>query len=893
MSTVLGLSFYYHDSAAALVRDGEIVAAVAEERLSRRKHTSEFPKLSIEYCLEAAGLRSINDLDAIVFYEKPLVKFMRILEVMVATWPRSYAPFVMNLPRYLQDKLDIRKTIRKYYPTYEGRILFSEHHLSHAASAFFPSPYEEAAILTLDGVGEWDTTCVGYGNRFSIQLDETLHFPHSIGMLYSALTAYLGFKVNDGEWKVMGLAPYGEPKYVENFRKLVDVRDDGSFQLNMEYFAHHWSNKVPFQEERWRELFGFGARRSDEELAQQHSDLARSGQAVVEELILGIARHAKDRYKVDNLVIAGGVGLNSVANWKIEQQRIFKNVWIQPAAGDDGGALGAALYISHAIFEDRRETMRHTYYGPEFTDEEIEEFLEERGVPFEKLEHDALVARAADCVAQGQVIGWFQGRCEFGPRSLGNRSIVADPTRLDMKEIINAKIKFREWFRPFAPSILLESVHEYFEVPPGTEFPFMLKIPSVREEMKAKLPAITHADGTGRLQTVDRSLNPEYCDLLDAVKERIGVPVVVNTSFNVRGEPIVCTPEDAYNCFIKTGIDTLFLGSYVVAEKEGAVDADRGYKESDELERQIAGESQPELRTSRDEAVEVSRGFIDSRDPSKVLAFYKTLPFNVYSSATDASLALFKKNQVKGYSDLHRIFESRNDLDVLDVGCGGGWFANSCVIYYPHRVHAIDFNPKAIRQAVAVSRLGPDPERVRFEVADVFAFQPGRSFDVVNSLGVLHHTADCHGAIRRAASWLRDGGYLHLGLYHSYSRRPFLDHFKRMQEAGRSIAEMFDEFRKLRFGLTDDVHLYSWFRDQVLHPNETQHSYEEISALLEGEGLEIRSTSINDYKPLPSLTELIAMEKKMAGRAQRKLERGYYVPGFFTILARKPQVKQR
>ncbi|HEX2120473.1 MAG TPA: carbamoyltransferase N-terminal domain-containing protein, partial [Thermoanaerobaculia bacterium] len=347
MSIVLGLSFYYHDSAAALVRDGDIVAAVAEERLCRRKHTSEFPKLAIEYCLEASGLASINELDAIVFYEKPLVKFMRILEVMVATWPRSYAPFVTKLPNYLKEKLDVRKAIRRHYPYYEGPILFSEHHLSHAASAFYPSPFDEAAVLTLDGVGEWDTTCVGYGKGLHLQLDETLHFPHSIGMLYSALTAYLGFKVNDGEWKVMGLAPYGEPRYVEQFRKLVDVRGDGSFGLNMEYFTHHWSGRYPFDEQRWQELFGFARRGSGEELAQQHSDLARSGQAVVEELILGIARHAKERYEVDNLVIAGGVGLNSVANWKIEQQGIFTNVWIQPAAGDDGGALGAALYVSH------------------------------------------------------------------------------------------------------------------------------------------------------------------------------------------------------------------------------------------------------------------------------------------------------------------------------------------------------------------------------------------------------------------------------------------------------------------------------------------------------------------------------------------------------------------
>jgi carbamoyltransferase len=869
LATVLGLSFYYHDSAAALVQDGRIVAAVAEERLSRKKHTSDFPKLSIDYCLEAANVRSINDLDAIVFYEKPLVKFLRIIEGMVATWPRSYSGFVMNLPAYLKKKLDIRKTIAKFYPNYQGPILFSEHHLSHASSAFYPSPFEEAAVLTLDGVGEWETTCVGYGKGLELQLDESLHFPHSIGLLYSALTAYLGFKINDGEWKVMGLAPYGEPRYVEQFRRLVDMRSDGSFSLNLEYFAHHWSNKYAFNRQRWQELFGFPWRQRDEELAKPHSDLARSGQTVVEELILGIARHAKERYGSDNLVIAGGVGLNSVANWKIEQQGIFRNVWIQPAAGDDGGALGAALYASHAVFGDVRNAMSHAYYGPEYTEQEIEDYLQQRDIPFERLGDDALIERAADCVGRGEVIGWFRGRCEFGPRSLGNRSLVADATRPKMKDTINAKIKFREWFRPFAPSVPLENVHEYFDVPPDTELPFMLKIPSVREEMKAKLPAITHADGTGRVQTVRRDVNPSYWQLIHAVEKRTGVPVVVNTSFNVRGEPIVCSPDDAYNCFIKTGIDTLFLGPYVVTQKPSAADFEKGYRDSDELEQQIGDAP------------------VQNRSATEVLAFYKTLPFNYYSSATDASSELSRKNQIEGYPDLQKVLSQEKPLDVLDVGCGAGWFVNTCATYYPHRVMGIDFNPKAVRQAMGVARLGPQPENVSFEVADIFTFEPPRRFDVVNSLGVLHHTKDCHAAIRRAASWLQSGGYFHLGLYHEYSRRPFLAHFRRMQAEGRSTAELFDEFRKLEFGLTDDVHLYSWFRDQVLHPHETQHSYEEISALLEGEGFRICSTSINDFKRLPAREQLIAREQQMEARARRRLERGYYVPGFFTVLAQK------
>ena len=889
MSTILGLSFYYHDSAAALVRDGKIVAAVAEERLSRHKHTSDFPKLAIEYCLEAGNIDSINSLDAIVFYEKPLVKFMRVLEGMVATWPRSYGPFVMNLPKYLKAKLDIRRAISKQYPHYEGPVLFSEHHLSHAASAFFPSPYPEAAVMTLDGVGEWDTTCVGFGKGSDLQLDVSIHFPHSIGLLYSALTGYLGFKVNDGEWKVMGLAPYGKPRFVDQFRQLVDMRSDGSFRLNMEYFSHHWSNKYPFREQKWQALFGMNRRQPDEELRQEHSDLARSGQAVVEELILGIARYARQRYNSENLVIAGGVGLNSVANWKIEQEGIFKNVWIQPAAGDDGGALGAALYASNAVFGDPRPPMTHAYYGPQYTDDEIEEFLVQREIPFRKLDPHALVNQAADCIGQGQVIGWFSGRCEFGPRSLGNRSIVADATRADMKATINAKIKFREFFRPFAPSVLQENVHEYFDVAPGTELPFMLKIPAVREEMKARLPAITHEDGTGRVQTVRRDVNPEYWNLIDAVSKRTGVPVVVNTSFNVRGEPIVCSPEDAYNCFIKTGIDALFLGSYYISEKPtDSLDFEQGYRDSDELEQQIgSGGTATTGQVASREPRAIHGTIIDTNDPTKVLNFYKTLPFNFYSSATDASLAIARRNQIRDYPNLEKILGRETPLDVLDVGCGAGWFVNSCAMFYPHRIMGIDFNPKAVRQARAVSRLGPGRGDVTIEVADVFVFEPPRRFDVINSLGVLHHTRDCHGAIRRATTWLSSGGYFHLGLYHSYSRRPFLDHFKRMQEDGRSVAEMFEEFRKLKFGLTDDVHLYSWFRDQVIHPHETQHSYEEIAALLESQGMQIRSTSINRFKALPSLQELIGMEKKLEPYAQKRLRQGYYLPGFFTILAQK------
>ena len=888
MAVVLGLSFYFHDSAASLVKDGRIVAAVAEERLCRRKHTNEFPTLAVEYCLEEANLQSINEIDAIVFYEKPLLKFLRVIETMIATWPKSYATFVTKLPDYLKTKINIRKSILDRYPNYRGPILFTEHHLSHAASAFFPSPYNEAAIVTIDGVGEWETTCIGYGEEQRIHLDESIHFPHSVGLLYSALTAYLGFRVNDGEWKVMGLAPYGEPKYINQFHELLDIRNDGSFSLNMEYFSYHWSNKYPFRRKKWETLFGFPMRCPDEPIREEHEHLAHSGQAVVEEIICGIARHAKEKYQTENLVIAGGVGLNSVANWKIEQEKIFANVWIQPAAGDDGGALGAALYVSHHLYDDSRHPMQHAFLGPEFGDDDIEEFLTRHDIPYEKFSKADCIERAAQCIAEGEVIGWFHGRTEFGPRSLGNRSILGDATQLGMKDKINEKIKFREYFRPFAPAVPLESVHEYFDVKPGTALPFMLKIPQVRSEMKSRLPAITHEDGTGRVQTVSQKLNPDFHKLLHATKKRTGFPVLVNTSFNVRGEPIVCSPLDAYNCFANTGINRLFMGSFMISKKLSASDdTARGYSESDSLEASI-GENFDKPGVSQGFPHDTLDGtVIDTHDPQKVLAFYKTLPFNYYANATESSLDLMRANRIREYPNLHKLFKSVDKLDVLDIGCGAGWFANSCGYYYPHRVLGVDFNSKAIDQARAVARFLEPSGDTSFTVDDVFSFKPARRFQVINSIGVLHHTRDCHAAIRRIISWLEPGDYLHLGLYHSYSRRPFLDYFQRMQNEGYSVEKMFEAFQRLDFGPQDQVHAYSWFRDQVLHPHETQHSYEEISSLLESKGMKIQSTSINNFKSLPSKTDLIKREKILQHQAEKRLAQRRYFPGFFTVLAMK------
>lgn len=889
MATTLGLSFFFHDSAAAIVRDGQLVAAGAEERFCRRKHTNEFPKRAIEYCLEAAGLKSLNELDAIVYYEKPLTKFFRIVETLVQTWPRGVGVFTRRLPGFLASKFNVYRVIERQLPGYRGEILFAEHHLSHAASAFYCSPFDEAAILTMDGVGEWETTAIGAGRGRDIVLDRAIHFPHSLGLLYSALTSYLGFQVNDGEWKVMGLAPYGEPKYVEQFRELVQLKPDGSFRLNMPYFVHHYSAHWTTDDRRWEKLFGMPRRQPKAEIEQRHEDLARSGQAVVEEIILGLAREARRASGSENLVIAGGVGLNSVANWKIEHSGIFKNVWIQPAAGDDGGAVGAALLVSQQIFHDPPTAeMKHAYYGPEFSNADVLGFLELQNIPHEKLDDQQLVERVAEAIAGGSVVGWCRGRMELGPRALGGRSILADATNPEMRAIINQKIKYREYFRPFAPAVPLDDVHRYFEVPPGTELPFMLKVPAVRAEARALIPAVTHEDGSGRVQTVTEDINPLYYRLLKAVGRRTGVPVIVNTSFNVRGEPIVCTPEDAYNCFVKTGIDALVLGNCLITEKPGPeLDIQEGYRRSDAMEKQIAAEEPVEVggRASILDAGVPAGNHSDTTN--RVLAFYKELPFNYYSNSIDTAVELQRQNRIREYPCLDRFLSRGKNLRVLDVGCGAGWFVNSCAHFYRHATCGLDINPVALRQARSVARLLPEGEKVELVQSDLFSFKPGRPFDVVNSLGVLHHTPDCHAAIRQALKWVAEGGYLHLGLYHLYGRRPFLDHFARMRNGEGSVDKLYAEFERLNPEITDRTHLLSWFRDQVLHPHETQHTYEEIQALLTAEGFEVEATSVNRFGRLPPLAELIETEKSFADASEKALREGRYYPGFFVVWARK------
>ncbi len=592
---VLGISCYYHDTGAALVCDGQLIAAAEEERFNRQKHYNGFPEQAIRYCLGEAGI-TVDEIDHIGFYEKPLVKFNRILETILAYWPRTYRPWLKAMPLWLGQRLRIGTEIQESLGT-DKEILYCQHHLSHAASAFLVSPFQQAAIITADGVGEWATTAWGVGRGNSIEMREELRFPHSVGLLFSAVTAYLGFRVNDAEWKVMGLAPYGRPTYVDRFREVVDIKEDGSIRLNLRYFAHGYSTTKTFNR-RWEELFGRPQRAPESELTDFHRDIAHSGQKIVEEIMVKIAAHVHRKTGMHNLCLAGGVGLNCVANWRILQESGFKDIFIQPAAGDSGGALGTAFYIYNCVLNNPRTfEMKHALWGPSFDDQQIKAVLDQAEATYETIENEEeLLERTAKLIADGKVVGWFQGRMEFGPRALGARSLLADPRNANMKDIINAKVKFREAFRPFAPSILKELAHEYFDMPAGMDAPFMLLVPNVREQKRTIIPAVTHQDGTGRVQTITEAHNGRYYRLIRAFGRLTGVPVVINTSFNVRGEPIVCTPADAYHTFVHTGIDALVMGNCVVTKKRDSIDYQAGMRRSVELEAGLATDESATIR---------------------------------------------------------------------------------------------------------------------------------------------------------------------------------------------------------------------------------------------------------------------------------------------------------
>ena len=592
---ILGISAFYHDSGACLLKDGQIIAAAQEERFSRKKHDASFPKYAIEFCISAAGIDGKMIAD-VVFYEKPFLKFERLLETYLAFAPRGYTSFAKSMPSWVKDKLFQRTFLTKALADSLGRevdwgtrLLFSEHHLSHAASAFYPSPFENTAVLTLDGVGEWTTTSLAIGHGSKLDVVKEIKFPHSLGLLYSAFTFYLGFKVNSGEYKVMGLAPYGEPRYVDLILEhVVNLAQDGSFQLDMSYFD--FATKLRMTSRRFHELFGGEPRIPETELSQRDMDLASSIQKVTEIILLRMARAIAKDTGQRNLCLAGGVALNCVANGILLREKIFDDIWVQPAAGDAGGALGAALAVWHLHYGKARSSsgvrdeMRGSYLGPEYTDEQIESELKSCGAVFDRLSESELIDWVVEALEKGLAIGWMQGRMEFGPRALGSRSIIADARSSDMQKQLNLKVKYRESFRPFAPSVLDEDVSEWFKF--SGHSPYMLVVTEVKEDKRCKsseeeaslfgidrlnisrsfIPAVTHVDYSARLQTVHSDTNPQYFKLISKFKQRTGCPVLVNTSFNVRGEPIVCSPTDAFNCFMGTDLDVLAVGNFFLAK---------------------------------------------------------------------------------------------------------------------------------------------------------------------------------------------------------------------------------------------------------------------------------------------------------------------------------------
>ncbi|MBI4383686.1 MAG: carbamoyltransferase [Nitrospinae bacterium] len=581
---ILGISAFYHDSAACLVVDGEIAAAAQEERFTRKKHDQNFPSRAVAYCLKEAGI-SAKDLNYVGFYDKPFIKFERILETYLSVAPKGLRSYLKALPPWLKEKLWTRRNIRENLG-YWGPVLFAEHHESHAASAFFPSPFEEAAVLTMDGVGEWATASIGAGRGNRVEMLKELRFPHSLGLLYSAFTYYLGFKVNSGEYKVMGLAPYGRPQYAHLIReRLLDLRDDGSFRMDLEYF--NYVSGLTMTGEKFHALFGGPPRRPESRLTQREMDIAASLQAVTEEIMLKMARHARQLTGLKNLCLAGGVALNCVGNGKILKEKIFDGIWIQPAAGDAGGALGIALFVWHQVLGKERRVngkdfMKGACLGPRYDNDGIKGFLDRNKIPYRRLDDRELIRETVRRLKDEKVIGWFQGRMEFGPRALGARSIIGDARSPKMQSVMNLKIKHRESFRPFAPSVLEGKVHEWFDM--DSSSPYMLLVADVREDKKremteeqkklfgidllnvprSRVPAVTHVDYSARIQTVGREAHPRYHDLIKAFEEETGCPLLINTSFNVRGEPIVCSPEDAYRCFMRTEMDCLVMENFVL-----------------------------------------------------------------------------------------------------------------------------------------------------------------------------------------------------------------------------------------------------------------------------------------------------------------------------------------
>jgi carbamoyltransferase len=829
-TAILGLSAFYHDSAAALIVDGRIVAAAQEERFTRQKHDRRFPERAIEYCLAEANIEPA-DIDYVGFYDKPLLKFERLHETFLAFAPRGFRFFRNAVTGWTGGKLNLPRCIRRGLSgAYRKRIVFTEHHESHAASAFFPSPFDEAAILTLDGVGEWATACYGTGRGNRIELTHEMRFPHSVGLLYSAFTYFCGFKVNSDEYKLMGLAPYGEPRYAELILdKLVDIHEDGSIRMDMSYF--NYCRGVTMTSRKFERLFGGPPRRPESPITQREKDMAASVQHVTEEIMLRMSRHIYARTQMKHLCMAGGVALNCVANGRLLREGPFDDIWIQPAAGDAGGALGVALFIWYQLLGNPRQAkktddMHGSLLGPSYSDDEIGEFLKTVDAKCERIsDAENLCDTVADEIASGKVVAWFQGRMEFGPRALGCRSILGDARRGDLQSAINSKIKFREGFRPFAPALLAEHASDYFSMQTGRERPYMLLAAPVQQEKLtergAEIPAATHLDLSARVQTVDPERHGLFRTLLDTFHRKTGCPVVVNTSFNLSWEPIVCSPRDAYRAFMASGIDTLCMGHYLLSKSTQPSHASGPVAhESDGVLTELLCDCG---NVTIDDAHEVTK---------KVKQFYETNPFPNYDDHYTLRSLIEKARRSGLPPALNRAIGYNST--VLEVGCGTGQLTNYLGISC-RRVIGTDICANSLRLGEQF-RKEHKLDRVRFVQMDLFSpcFEPER-FDVIICCGVLHHTPDPFAGFRALLPLLKPGGHIVIGLYNRYGRL-LTDLRRRMFRWTDGRCKWIDPI--LRNGSLNEAQRQAWFADQYLHPHESKHTVGEIIRWFDCSGIE-------------------------------------------------------
>jgi carbamoyltransferase len=880
MTAILGVSAFYHDSAAALVVDGKIVAAAQEERFTRKKYDEQFPVHAIDYCLKQAGLRA-DQLDYVGFYDKPFLKFQRLMETYLSYAPQGFASFRKAMPVWLNQKLHLTREMNQGLGgVYKKKFIFTDHHESHAASAFYPSPFEQAAILTLDGVGEWATASFGYGQGNQITLTHEQHFPHSLGLLYSAFTYYCGFAVNSGEYKLMGLAPYGTPRYAALIQdQLIDLKDDGSFRMDMSYF--NYCQGLTMTSEKFHQLFGGPPRQPDTLLTERDMDIAASIQKVTEEIMLRTARHVHAQTGLTKLCLAGGVALNCVGNGRILREGPFEQIWIQPAAGDAGGALGVALFIWHQLLRNPRtavssDSQAGSLLGPEFSPDEIQSYLDSVGASYERIDdQQALADRVAGEIEQGRVIGWFQGRMEFGPRALGSRSIIGDPRNTSMQSVMNLKVKFREGFRPFAPAVLREKAAEYFDVVDQIDSPYMLLVAPVREDkriplsehesevtgiaklklQRSEIPAVTHVDCSARIQTVDAGRHGVYRKLLEAFYRRTGCPVLVNTSFNLGWDPIVCTPHEAYRTFMSCDIDVLAMGPFVIAkEKQRAwVTPELGPDAPELLEEVLAcpcGSGEPLQYANgaftsagchhrfpvTDGIPQLYWPHDHAQEPGdvteQVKAFYEETPFPNYDDH-DSVRSLIEKSRRGLYA---RALDEAipYNASVLEVGCGTGQLSSflgvSC-----RRVIGADLCLNSLRLATKFRR-EQALNRVRFLQANLFCL-PFRDnqFDVILCNGVLHHTSDPRRGFERLVPLLRPGGFIVIGLYNTYGRW-MTDLRRALFRITGGAGKWLDPY--LRSGQIHADKQRAWFADQYLHPHESKHTMGEVLGWFRDAGLE-------------------------------------------------------